>query len=269
MSPGLLRSSALLLGLALGLGGCGAVYPEVSTAVHAPGQGAELRPPPPKDLYFLRFRSAEIPPKTRDGREWDAIGGAAPDPFAKLMINDVELFRTPIQSNTLTPTWPDAAKANYRIPKGSVIKVELWDSNPLNNHPICVKILRDFAQESQIGQVGIECDSGARIVLTTEPAHARVGLGFRYEFRTQSVYVTRVAPESPAARVGLKAGDEITGIEGKPVQKMDEAETRSIINANSPSGLTLSVKRADGSSVEYTLKDGPIYPLLDDDMPIE
>jgi membrane-associated protease RseP (regulator of RpoE activity) len=249
--------------------GCGAVYPEVSTQVRAPRPGAELIPPPPEDLYFLRFASASIPPKTRDGRQWDAVGGAAPDPFVKLFVNGHELFRTPIQSNTLRPTWPDAKKANYRIPKNSVVKIEMWDSNALTNHPICVKVLRQFREESQTGQVDVECDSGARITLTAEPAHARIGLGLRYEFRTQSVYVTRVAAESPAARVGLSPGDQIRAIQGRQVEKMDEAETRSAINANAPTGLTLSVKRANGEDVEYTLKEGPIYPLLEDDIPIE
>jgi hypothetical protein len=248
---------------------CGAVYPEVSTQVRSPKAGAALVPPPPDDLYYLRFSSASIPPKTRDGRAWDAVGGAAPDPFAKLFVDNRELFRTPIQSNTLTPTWPDARKANYRIPKKSVVKIEMWDSNALTNHPICVKVLRDFVSESQAGQIDVECDSGARITLTTEPAHAKLGLGMRYEFRSTSVYVTRVAPESPAARVGLVSGDEIKAIEGKPVDKMDDAEARSLINAHAPTGLQLSVKRADGSLVDYTVKEGPIYPIIDDDIPID
>jgi hypothetical protein len=30
------------------------------------------------------FVKAEIPSRTRDGREWDSLGGSLPDPFAKL-----------------------------------------------------------------------------------------------------------------------------------------------------------------------------------------
>jgi membrane-associated protease RseP (regulator of RpoE activity) len=260
--------SALLL-VVSGLPGCSAVYPEVATPVRAAPSGTALRPPPPADLYFLRFQSATIPAKTRDGRNWDAIGGSAPDPFAKVFVDDKELFRTPVQSNTLEPTWPDAKKENYRVGKSSIVKVELWDANPVNDHPICVRILRDFQADARSGLIDIDCDSGAKMRLVTEPAHAKVGLGMYYEFRTDSVYVTRVAVESPASRIGVKPGDEIVRIQGKEVKGMDEPEARSLINANAPTGVTITLRHSDGGVVDTALKDGPIYPTVDDDIPVD
>ncbi|MCK6534423.1 MAG: PDZ domain-containing protein [Polyangiaceae bacterium] len=248
---------------------CTAVYPEVATPTRPVAAGQALAPPAPEDLFFIRMKGATIPETTRDGRKWDSVGGAAPDPFVKVIAGDKELFRTPIQSDTLSPTWPDAPRANYRVPKGIAVRFELWDSNPINNHPICVKIVRAFASEARAGSIDIECESGAKMAVVTEPAHARIGLGMRYEFRTQSVYLTRVALESPAARVGLRSGDQIIRIQGKEVKTLEDAEARSLINAHSPAGLALTVKKPDGSVVDLSLKDGPVYPMLEDDIPLE
>jgi predicted metalloprotease with PDZ domain len=169
----------------------------------------------------------------------------------------------------LAPTWPDAVKANYRVPKGTTLRFELWDANPINNHPICVRVVKSLAEESRSGVIDIACESGAKVSVTAEPAHARIGLGMRYEFRSQSVHVTRVALESPAARVGLRGGEEIIRIQGKEVKTLDEGEARSLINASSPSGLNLTVKKADGSTLDLSVKDGPVYPTLDDDIPLD
>ena len=50
---------------------------------------------------------------------------------------------------------------------------------------------------------------------------------------------------------------------------VDEGEARSLINASSPSGLNLTVKKADGSTLDLSVKDGPVYPTLDDDIPLD
>lgn len=250
-------------------GACSAVYPEISTPARAVPDRAVLTPPPPEDLYFIRIQSASIPERTRDGRKWDAVGGAAPDPFVKVLVSDKELFRTPTQPDTLSPTWPDAQRANYRIPKGNSVRVELWDANPINNHPICVRVIKSFADEAKGGLIQIDCESGAKITMITEPAHARIGLGMRYELRTQSVFITRVVIDSPAARAGLRGGEEIIRIQSKDVKGMDEADARSLINANAPTGVSFTVKKADGSTLDVSLREGPIYPTLDDDVPIE
>jgi membrane-associated protease RseP (regulator of RpoE activity) len=258
-----------LLSAAVALAGCSAVYPEVATPVKPVAAGQTLSPPPPEDLFYIRLERATIPARTRDGRSWDSVGGSAPDPFVKVMLDDRELFRTPTESDTLTPTWPDAVKANYRVPKGATLRFELWDANPINNHPICVRDVRSLTDHVRAGFLEIDCDSGAKIRVTTEPAHARFGLGMRYEFRTQAIYVTRVALESPAARAGLRAGDRIMRILGKEVASIDQETARSLINANAPTGVSLTIKKPDGVVVDVTVKDGPIYPVLEDDIPIE
>jgi hypothetical protein len=248
--------------------GCGAVYPELTTPAKAPPSGRTLDPPPPRDLVYIAFASAKIPEKTRDGRQWDT--GSAPDPFAKLLVDDRELLRTPIQSNTLNPTWPEQPHANYRLPDGARYRIELWDSNTLTNRPICVTPVPDLLQHVGPDAMDIECESGAHVDIRVEPAHARWGLGFSYELGTDNaVAITRVLRESPAARAGIQAGDDVVSIQGKPIHGMDEGEAQSLINANSQIGIQLELRGHDKQVRKVSVKEGVIYPAVDEGVSLE
>jgi len=265
----LLRKSATLL-LAAASAACGAVYPEVATPINSAPPGIKLDPPPPEDVVYLQFASAEIPPKTRDGRKWDAVGGEAPDVFAKLIVDKREIIVTPVESNTLRPTWPDQTRANYRIRSGAQVKVELWDSNPMINHPVCSEVVLNLHDNVNEGRpLEIDCDSGARIRLQVEPARAKLGIGMWYELRGGGVAVTRVLAESPAARAGLRRGDEVVKIQGEDVKTMDEDRVKSLINANASVGVTLEVMRGPGQTQVFKVKSGPIYPLKEEDVPLD
>jgi hypothetical protein len=261
-------SRQVLLLLALTLGslelGCSAVYPELATPVRSVPEDRELEPKPPKSIRYIVFNGAEIPDRTRDGRKWDRYGGSAPDPFAKVLLDDKELILTPVQSNTLTPTWPDQKRANYLLKPKAKFAVELWDANPINNHPICVKVIKNFEQEITQETLSIACASGAHIELTIAPARPKLGLGLYYELRTSDVAVTRVIRESPAARVNVRAGDQIIAIQGREIRNMEEGEVKSLINANSRTGLKLKLRHADGKLLEVVIKEGPIYPAIDE-----
>ncbi|MEB2311587.1 MAG: PDZ domain-containing protein [Sorangiineae bacterium] len=266
------RASAILCSALLGAAGslgCGAVYPEVATPiVSVPAD--RLEPRPPADLVFVTFASASIPGRTRDGRKWDAVGGSAPDPFAVLFVDDREIIRTPVQANTLAPTWPDQVKANYRIGPRARTRVELWDSNALTDHPICVKEVSGLQGAATAGgELDILCDSGARVKLQVEPAHGRFGLGLYYELRTTRVFVTRVVADSPAGRVKLEGGDEIVRVQGKSVKSLKQRELRTLIATNAAAGVSLTVKRKDQRVEDVTLRSGAIYPTLADGIPVE
>ncbi len=256
--------------LAGAVSACGAVYPEVQTPLNTSPPGMTMNPPPPEDVLYVQFASAQIPAKTRDGRQWDAMGGSAPDVFAKLIVDKKEIIVTPVESNTLKPTWPDQVRANYRIRSGAQVKVELWDSNALNNHPVCTEKVLDLHAEANAGHLlTIDCESGARVVLQVEPAHGKLGMGFNYELRSGEIYVTRVLNESPAARAGLKVGDQVMVIDGKDVKTLEDDAAQSLINANASVGVKFSIKHQDGKTEEMTLKNGPIYPLVDEDIPLD
>ncbi len=251
--------------------GCSAVYPELAPPLRAPPSDFHLEPPPPSDLFYFRFGGADIPTKTRDGRHWDSVGGAAPDPFAKLIVNGKDLVVTSVESDTIRPTWPDQERANYRIHENDTLAVELWDSNPLNNHPICrekVPSFQDFLKGDE-PYMEIECDDGGRIRLIIEPAHARLGLGLYYELRTEQAFVTRVLAESPASRAGLRGGEEIIAVQGQPVKTTEDGKLQSLINANASIGVKLLVRTEGGAARELTLRDGPIYPVAGEGIPLE
>jgi hypothetical protein len=256
--------------LVLGLLGCGAVYPQLETPVRTPPAHVTLAPPPPDDLLFIKFAGAVIPSRTRDGRNWDSVGGSLPDAFAKLYVDGKVILETPVQSNTLSPTWPDQRKANYHVRGGAPVKVELWDSNPINNHPICVAEMSDLKSEaSSEGPVKVSCSSGVELALIVQPAHGRLGIGLFYELRREEVVVTRVLRESPAARAGLVRGDQLLKIQGKAVKSMADGEAQSLINANAATGVSLLVRKLDKDEVELTLKEGAIYPAVDEGIPVD
>jgi hypothetical protein len=251
------------------LAACGAVYPEIATPVR-PAGARRLDPPPPDDLVYLKFAHAVIPSRTRDGRQWDSLVGSKPDPFAKLIIDDHEILVTPVQSNTLNPTWPDQKVGNYRIPRNVPVRVELWDSNAINNHPICVESINNILGEvSEDENLELHCDSGATVELVVQPAHAKFGVGLYYELGTYDIHVTRVVGESPASRAKLKRDDELVKIQGRAVKTLDPETARSLINSNVSTGVTLTVKHPDGSVEDVTLKDGPMYPAVDEEIQVE
>jgi hypothetical protein len=257
-----------LLAVGLGVLGCGALYPELSTPAREPPPGFTFDPPPPPDLVYIAFSKAMIPEKTRDGRAWDSVGGSLPDPFAKFIVNDKPLITTPVHANTLQPSWPNQKRGNYRLASGAKLRVELWDSNPINNHPICTEEVHDFSEEVAAGgRVEVNCDSGAYLELIAEPAHGKIGLGLYYEIRTDDAVVVRVIGESPAARAGITRGDQIVSIMGEPVKGMDAGRVRSLINSNGSTGLKLALRTGKNPERDVMVKDGPIYPLLGEESP--
>lgn len=244
--------------------GCAAVYPEMKTAVRPLPANVEADPPAPSDLYYVYFEGAWIPPKDQGGRPWT---GGAPDPFAKLLVDDIEKLVTPVQSDSREPTWSGQEKKNLRIRSGASVVVEMWDKNAMNDHPICRARVRDIDSLREGGENEIWCDSGARIRLHVEPAKALLGIGLYYETRgREGVRVTRVVSNSPAERAGLGPGDRILAIQGKPVGEMDALQIRSAINLHSRSGLKLDVWFQSGKRHVIELKEGALFPLEGDDL---
>lgn len=248
---------------ALALAGCPAVFPELGTRTRALPAGQPLDPPPPEEIRWLRVLSARVPEKSRGGRPWQANGKLA-DPYAKISVNGKEIFRTAVQWNTLEPTWPDGPRGNFKITSDDKLRIDLWDANPLNDRPICVQDIGHIDEDQLIEkQIRVGCDGGAEVVLAFEKAHPILGAGLWYELRIDTCVVTRLLQGSPAARAGLKAGDEILEINGRKVQATTADGIRSTFNAIPVGGLNLMVKHADGSSLSINLKEGPIYPLYD------
>lgn len=261
---------ATVHGALLGVGlltlvGCGAVYPEMKTPRRPVPENYKAEPSPPAELLYVDFQGATIPAKTRDGRAWDEVGGSAPDPMAKLVVDGKDLIVTPVQPNTFSPTWPNQKRRNYRIPLGKSVLVEVWDTNALNNHPICRQKIANIHEEAHGGIVEVNCPSGARVVLDVRPADPVIGLGFDYELMGNGVVrVTRVVPESPAGRAGITAGAKITHLQGKAVKDLDALQVQSTVNANSRTGLEMDLAEGDGTVKHVKVREAAMYVLNED-----
>ncbi|APR78949.1 Hypothetical protein A7982_04296 [Minicystis rosea] len=254
------RFAASLLLTAI-LTGCPAVYPELGTRTRAIPAGQPLDPAPPSELRWLRFVSARVPERTRDGRAWSPSG--KPSPYAKLLVNGAELFRTPVQSDAFEPTWPEGPRGNFKIGPGDKLRIELWDNAAINDKPIGVRDVGSITEQNELDkQVRVLFDDGGEVVLAYEPAHAVSGLGLWFELHTDACFITRLLQGSPAERAGIQAGDEVIRIGAREVKKMTPDEVKSAFNAVPFDGLALAVKHASGTVTELTIKEGPIYPTF-------
>jgi hypothetical protein len=260
----LLGTLAIASTIAITAAACSAVYPEIGTRLSAVHEGQKLDPPPPTELRWVRFTAANVPPKTRDGRDWHSAFGKLPDPYAKLFVNGVEIIRTPVQAETLEPTWPNGPHGNFKIGLDDKVRIELWDANPINDQPIGISELGRITEEQLTSRhLRATLDGSAEVSLAIEPAHAMSGLGLWYEMRTTSVFITRLLAKSPAERAGLGPGDEVITIAGRPVNKLNPDEVRSLFNAVPIDGLALELKKPTGARLEAKIKEGPIYPPFD------
>jgi len=259
MNPALRLCVTLLPAM---LSSCAAVFPELTTPVRMPVAEQAVDPPPPPDLFWISVREGTAPEKTRDGRSWHELGGKLPDPYVVVFVNGKELLRTNPESSTLHPTWPGSPRGNFRIQRNDKLRVEMWQEG-LVKTPICVKNVGGDT-EDWVGarQIRVSCDGGAEVILAWEPAHGRVGYGFYYEMRTETVNVTRIFEESPAARAGLKSGDQIWSVDGQPTKGMKAGEIQGHFNAQRTEGVEIEFNRGGEAPRKITLKEGSIYQLF-------
>lgn len=247
----------------MALVGCPAVYPELGTAIRPLKGEMQLDPPPPEELKWIRFTGAMIPSQMRDGRTWQQSLGRLPNPYAKLIINEVEIMRTKPQNGTLEPTWPDAVRGNYKISPADKFRVELWDGDLIGDKPIGIKDFRPTSDFVIGDRIRIEVGGGAEVTLAFEPAHAMMGIGLWYELRSDTCFVTRLLAGSPTERAGIQVGDEIITVAGKPVSTMSTNAIRSAFGVIPKDGLTIGVRHEDGREASANLKEGPIYPTFE------
>lgn len=221
-----------------------------------------MEPPPPPDLFWISVKEGTAPERTRDGRTWQELGGKLPDPYVIVFVNGKELLRTNAEQNTLHPTWADSPRGNFRVQRGDKLRIEMWHE-ALVKTPICVKnVGGDTDDWVGARQIRATCDENTEVVLAWEPAHARVGYGFYYELRTENVHVSRVFEESPAARAGMKTGDQIVSVDGQMVKNMKAGELQGHFNAQRTEGVEIEFSHGDGQVTKATLKEGPVYPLF-------
>jgi hypothetical protein len=256
-------SSCLALALTASVS-CGAIYPELRTSVRDVDEGEAVPGPPPRQMAYIEFERARIPPRAPDGRPWGETGDGLPDPVARLTVDGKTLIETPVEEDTLTPTWPTQRRANYTLKPRSHATVMLLDHGAMNDRLICAKEVGDLRAEAELGRLELMCDNGARIWLAVQPARPKIGLGLFYELRIKQVFVSLVVENSPAGRAGLRVGDEIIALDGQWVRSMDEAQVRSVFNAGATNGVRVTMRRAGAAPKDVVLKEGPVFLSVDD-----
>lgn len=80
--------------------------------------------------YDFTLVSATLPTKDSNNEAWDAFGGA-PDPFAILLVDDVEVCRTTAVADTFTPNWNK--KCSATLYNSSTFAVLVYDEDVSSN----------------------------------------------------------------------------------------------------------------------------------------
>lgn len=256
----------LTVGVALfcGLAASACIAPGTArtTRLVPPPSGAKLEPGPPAEVYWLRFKTAVIPPRTTGGLGWDDDNGM-PDPVAILSVNGKEVLRTTTDDDTLQPAWEEAPRGNFRIGPGDAAKVELVDYDGITSTRIGEGDL--VLQPSDAvagGSATVDLGRGARVVVAVEPARALYGLGFDFKFQDRTCYVTSFFAYGPAARAGLRNGDKIQAVNDQVLAELRTEEVKSLIRGVSPRGHALTLIHEGGTTEIVTVAEGPVYPLF-------
>ena len=172
-------------------------------------------------------------------------------------------MHTKPETATLSPTWKDSARGNFKVSSADRFRVELWDGDMIGDKPIGVKDFR-ATNDFVIGdRIRVDVGAGAEVTLAFEPAHAMFGVGLWYELRSDTCYVTRLVNNSPAERAGIQSGDEVVSLNGRQVTTMTTNAIRTMFNSINKDGLPIVIRHEDGRTASVTLKEGPIYPLFD------
>jgi hypothetical protein len=244
--------------------GCTAIYPELGTKISAVAPGMALVPAAPEGRRYVAVVGASLPPTMRDGRPWGGVEGGKPTAYLVVRVNDRLLFKTNPDPDTLTPTWPDSPRGNQLLEVGDTLEFQVWDVKALADRPIGVSKVRLSPELLSLGQVRTELEGGGEVTLSIEPAKAVWGAGIWFELRNDGAVVTRLLDESPASRAGIRRGDRILSIDGRPTASLSPSETRSLLAAIPAKGRVLVLAHEGGGTLDATLVEGPIYPLQSD-----
>lgn len=237
------------------------MYPAIDTPVRPAPDDVKLNPPPPESLYYLALKGGVVPERTRGNETWDELGDGAPDPYVKLYLDGELLFTTSSEQDSFKPKWADAPRQNWVIPTSAVLKVEMWNANPVNDQVICITEVDRLHERATEGVVVAECEGGAAVELELRPARPKFGLGFRYEIRQSGAAVRDVLEKSPAERAGLTSGELIDAVNGQSTRGMSAGALQTLVNIHARQGIKLTVRQDGGVARDVEVKEGPIYSL--------
>src|SRR5262249_5849007 len=93
---------------------------------------------------------------------------------------------------------------------------------------------------------------------TTETGFTGVGVRVTRPKETEPPYVTEVCRDSPARSAGVKAGDQITAVDGKTTNGLSLTEVVPSIRGNQGSKVVLSMARGGQPPVDIQITRAPV-----------
>lgn len=90
-------------------------------------------------------------------------------------------------------------------------------------------------------------------------ANHTTGIGVRVLHREEGLLITDVIPDGGADRAGLKAGETLRGVEGKPLYGADRAANTALIRGEAGTYAVLTVRSGQGREREVRVLRGTWY----------
>lgn len=250
----------LLCAASLALVSC--AYPRRSTAlsevqVEAGGPGQ------PSDVWWMTIVDAQIPQRNRGDSNWDE-GGGPPDPFVRVYRDDVLVFESSTQDNTIHPAWNQSLPRNIEIPSDTDFRIEVWDRDAVGADPI--GIYRGHGRPGNAlpgvdARILLEGESTVTIRLEEPHAHRGVGIS-AFEVHGDSLLVLGVEEHSPAGRAGIEAGDSITAIGGRTISDLGSNQATGALSMAGERRQSLTVRDAAGDEREVDLDHGYTWLVM-------
>ena len=215
-----MRSLSLLIITLLSLNGC--AYRRHTTPLHLETNPKLSGADRPGYLFKLRVLSAAVPKTKVSGLAWDD-DGSGPDCFVRVYLDKALVWTSDVKENTSNPEWNAILPRNIVVGSDTRMRFEVWDyDTPISADPIGHLEQRGLPTTAMTDAVArLQLDSTATLVIMVNPPTAHRGVGLSVEIRSEALKVIAVERFSPAARAGIKVGDQIVGIGNERITHMD------------------------------------------------
>lgn len=234
---------SLFLAVVIAVPSC--AYPRRATSlseVHTSAGGVGE----PANVYWMTIVSAQVPERNRGNSNWDD-GGGRPDPFVRVYRDDVLVFESSTQDDTITPAWNQDLPQNIEIPPNASFRLEVWDRDAVGADPIGIYRGHGRPPNALPGvDARILLEGESYLTIHLEEPHAHRGIGISgFEVRGDELVVVSVLAHSPAARAGIVAGDRIVSIGGRSVADLGAQQATGALSMAAERHQDLSVISAN------------------------
>lgn len=256
-------AAVALVALAPAVSGCGALFPRYTTVSRPAPEGlltSGALSPAPDFAQRITVLRAEIPRTTRDGRNWDDDG--PPDVYVVVLRNGEEVLRTPVVQNSLRPEFPaERSRVDLRVRENDTLRFELRDQDPVFQDFIAAGEVRGVPPDARNGgNWSVRLEGGTVLELSATPPAPHIGMGVTYEYHSEYLAVLAVEEAGPAYSAGLRVGDQITVIAGRPVSAYSESEARVALDRSVNQDVSLVATR-NGGPLEVVVRRDAVYLL--------